>query len=167
MDSADDLLSLTNAGILAEIVLQARAGSANAAITTALVPTGTTGTNVFTFANTVSNVHYRTTRCLEFRKTAAYDNGSDGTTSGTSASVTLRVPPLGILSAVATATSAALNDFSSPVITTQRNDGYETLNNAHGRYLNPTRQFQDITVTTTRGTSGNIVLVAASIWGDN
>jgi hypothetical protein len=164
-DTTDNLANSSLGGATAQIHTQRRQGASNAAIATALVPTGTTGTVSVGFAGTVQTIIYRLNRSIHFRKTTAF-NTAQAAANATSASLVLRVPPLGFAYAVA-AGSGVFTVFDAPVATTANHGPFESLSGLWGLYLNPTRQIQQITFKANKSATGNIALVAASFWGDS
>jgi hypothetical protein len=164
-DTTDNLTNSSLGGAMAQIQTQQRQGASNAAIATALVPMGTTGTVSMEFAGTVQTILYRLNRSIHLRKTTAFHTAKVAA-SATSASLVIRVPPLGFAYSVA-AGSGVFTVFDAPVDTKANHGPFESLSGLWGLYLNPTRQIQQISFKANKSTSGDIALVAASFWGDN
>jgi hypothetical protein len=164
-NTSDTLISIATGGVANDIHLQQEMGTTSVALASALVPTGETATIAMAFSGAVTMRFYRVNRGLSFRNTAAFDSQKVGI-AATSASVSVRVPPLGHAYAVAGA-QGAFTSWDAPANTRSINGPNETLFTAFADYNNPTRQFVNVTFKVNKSASGDIALVAASFGGDN
>jgi hypothetical protein len=162
------LTSVAMDGIAHTIHDQVLSGTGpGAAISSALVPTGTTVTQSYVFSGSITRLTFRNVRMLQFRQLAPHDTKNAAVT-GTSASVMIQVPPGGSAYAVAGASDATgvFTSWDAPANPREItwNSG---LTYAAASYENATRQVVNVTFKINKAGSAAIALVAASFQGDN
>jgi hypothetical protein len=168
LGTSDTLVSVAMGGIGHTIHDQVLSGTGpGVAISSALVPTGTTVTQSFVFSGSITRLTFRNVRMLQLRQNTPHDIQKAGVT-GTSASVTVRVPPGGSGYAVACASTAAgaFTSWDAPASHREIKDD-NGLGYAAASYENATRQAVNITFKINKSGTAPIALVAASFQGDN